>query len=212
MKANVSQLRICLDSCCSMSPSITPNLWPLLRWAASQPRPRGGWCPLPDSLSLCCAGDFFLQEMVSDWEQCVNSPVTLDKPARRPVTGTYGMFDRERGWESHWMIKWCFSPFGNVMLSGNRADHRSLSRFTVASLWHLLQGPGDLRLVSAQFWHSTLGPHTRPLFGHCVILRVIICSLRLLDLLIDWFKKITVIWYFVPPMHLGLGIQFKEGN
>ena len=44
---------------------------------------------------------FFLQEMVSDWEQCVNSPVTLDKPARRPVTGTYGMFDRERGCESH---------------------------------------------------------------------------------------------------------------
>lgn len=70
-------------------------------WADSQPRPCGGWCPLPDSLSLCYGGDFFLQEMVSDWEQCVNSPVTLDKPARRPVTGTYGMFDRERGCESH---------------------------------------------------------------------------------------------------------------
>lgn len=82
------------------------------------------------------------EEMVSDWEQCVNSPVTLDKPARRPVTGTYGMFDRERGCESHWMIKWCFSPFGNVMLSGKRADHRSLNRLTLASLWHLLQGPG----------------------------------------------------------------------
>lgn len=97
---------------------------------------------------------FFLQEMVSDWEQCVNSPVTLDKPARRPVTGTYGMFDRERGCESHWMIKWCFSPFGNVMLSGKRVDHRSLKRLTPASLWHLLQGPGFLCLAPGQFWHD----------------------------------------------------------
>lgn len=134
------------------------NLWPLPpspRWADSQPRPCGRWCPLLDSPSLCYSGDFFffLQEMVSDWEQCVNSPVTLDKPARRPVTGTYGMFDRERGCESHWMIKWCFSPFGNVMLSGKRVDHRSLKRLTPASLWHLLQGPEFLCLAPGQFWH-----------------------------------------------------------
>lgn len=31
---------------------------------------------------------------MSDWEQCVNSPVTLDKPAGRPATGTSGVFDR----------------------------------------------------------------------------------------------------------------------
>lgn len=130
-----------------------------------------GLCPLPpdgqtlsqgpvDIGALCLTARhcaivviFFLQEMVSDWEQCVNSPVTLDKPARRPVTGTYGMFDRERGCESHWMIKWCFSPFGNVMLSGKRVDHRSLKRLTPASLWHLLQGPEFLCLAPGQFWH-----------------------------------------------------------
>lgn len=63
----------------------------------------GGRCPLPDSLSLHDGGEsffffiIFLQEMASDWEQRVNSPVT---PDIRPVTGTYGMFDRESGCES----------------------------------------------------------------------------------------------------------------
>lgn len=138
------------------------NPWPLPpsspRRADFQPRPCGGWCPLPDSPSLRGGGDFFflLQEMVSDLEQCVNSPVTLDKPAGRPVTGTYGMFDRERGCELHWMIKCCFSPFGNVMLSGKRVDHRSLKRLTPASLWHLLQGPGFFCLAPGHFWRSEL--------------------------------------------------------
>lgn len=86
-----------------VSPTLTLDPCPSPRRAGSQPGPSGGWCPLPDSLSLRYGGSsyFFLQEMVSDWEQCVNSPVTLDKPARRPVTGTYGMFDRERGCEWH---------------------------------------------------------------------------------------------------------------
>lgn len=139
-------------------PALRPphcNPWPLLPPPDGQPLNQdpvevGALC-----LTAChCAMVlifFFLpplpEEMVSDWEQCVNSPVTLDKPARRPVTGTYGMFDRERGCESHWMIKWCFSPFGNVMLSGKRADHRSLKRLTPASLWHLLQGPELLSLA-----------------------------------------------------------------
>lgn len=86
------------------------NPWPLLPPPDGQPLNQdpvevGALC-----LTAChCAMAltfFFLnrplpEEMVSDWEQCVNSPVTLDKPARRPVTGTYGMFDRERGCESH---------------------------------------------------------------------------------------------------------------
>lgn len=38
---------------------------------------------------------------MSDWEQGVNSPVTPDMRARRPVMGTYGMFDRDSGCESH---------------------------------------------------------------------------------------------------------------
>ncbi|CAB1453383.1 unnamed protein product [Pleuronectes platessa] len=77
-----------------------PNPWPLPPPPDGQTLSQG-----PVEVGALCltachctvVENFFPQEMVSDWEQCVNSPVTLDKPARRPVTRTYGMFDRERG-------------------------------------------------------------------------------------------------------------------
>lgn len=144
----------CVHACAASPPIVTLGLCSLPQMGSLSTRTLwrlvpSAWQPVT---ALWCWFFFFYtpplpEEMVSDWEQCVNSPVTLDKPARRPVTGTYGMFDRERGCESHWMIKWCFSPFGNVMLSGKRADHRSLKRLTPASLWHLLQGPGLLSLA-----------------------------------------------------------------
>lgn len=154
----------------AVSPIVTPGLCPVPpdgQTLSRGPVEVGALCLTARHCAIVVI--FFLQEMVSDWEQCVNSPVTLDKPARRPVTGTYGMFDRERGCESHWMIKWCFSPFGNVMLSGKCVDHRSLKRLTPASLWHLLQGPGFLCLAPGQFWHcKPLLLAAAPLACRCV--------------------------------------------
>lgn len=154
-KEKLFSVRVCMRCvhACAHFPSWPLTFAPSPRWVDSA---KALWRLVPSAwqpVTVLWWWFFFsfLQEMVSDWEQCVNSSVTLDKPARRPVTGTYGMFDRERGCELHWMIKWCFSPVGNVMLSGKYADHRSLKRLTPASLWHLLQGPGPLWLVPDQF-------------------------------------------------------------